>query len=249
VSTGTGLNVSKAQAYAVLTKPVALNVSKAQAYAVLTKPVALNVTKAQAYAVLTAVNTSPPSWGLFTFANGVVGASQTQTFSVSGASPVTFSLTSGALPSGLTLSSPGGTVGVISGTPTTAGTYTFTLTATNSYGSASQSFSITIISPGSIYITLFGVQWPSGIVGVAYSETVSVNGGTSPYTYSVLSGSLPAGLSLNTGTGVISGTPTTAGTSTFTIQAVDSSSYVGSQSFSITVAIPMPTGTNYCLIY
>jgi alpha-tubulin suppressor-like RCC1 family protein len=62
----------------------------------------------------------------------------------------------------------------------------------------------------------------SGATGVAYSKTLEASGGTSPYTWSVSSGSLPDGLSLNTSGGVISGTPTTSGTSTFTIRVSDS---------------------------
>lgn len=62
----------------------------------------------------------------------------------------------------------------------------------------------------------------AGTVGVAYTASFTASGGASPYTYSVGSGSLPAGVTLNTSTGALSGTPTTAGTSTFVIHAVDS---------------------------
>lgn len=74
-----------------------------------------------------------------------------------------------------------------------------------------------------------------GAIGAAYSETISAQGGTSPYTFSLASGSLPAGLSLSGG-GVISGTPTTAGTSTFTITVTDANGSTGSQTFQITIA-------------
>lgn len=79
-------------------------------------------------------------------------------------------------------------------------------------------------------------------VGVAYSETISAQGGTSPYTFTLTSGTLPAGLSLNNTTGVISGTPTTAGTSTFSITATDSLSNVGVQQFQIVVAASSSSG-------
>jgi hypothetical protein len=62
---------------------------------------------------------------------------------------------------------------------------------------------------------------PSATVGAAYSATLLAQGGTPPIVWSVISGSLPNGLSLNGSTGVISGTPTTSGTSNFEVQALD----------------------------
>lgn len=81
-----------------------------------------------------------------------------------------------------------------------------------------------------------------GIVGTAYSETISAQGGTGPYTFAVSVGSLPAGLSLNGATGIISGTPTTVETSDFTIQVTDANSAVGSTDFEITVTAPVAGG-------
>ena len=65
---------------------------------------------------------------------------------------------------------------------------------------------------------------PGGTAGVAYNATLTATGGTTPYAWAISGGALPAGLSLNTSTGVITGTPTTAGTSTFTARVTDSSS-------------------------
>ena len=79
---------------------------------------------------------------------------------------------------------------------------------------------------------------PAGTQGTAYNQTVSASGGTGPYTFSVASGSLPAGLTLNTSTGAITGTPTGSGTSNFTIAAADSVGNVGSRAYSV------PIGTN-----
>lgn len=75
----------------------------------------------------------------------------------------------------------------------------------------------------------------SGIVGNSYSETITVQNGTAPYVFSVSSGSLPTGTSLNSSTGVISGTTSAAATYTFTIQVVDANGNIGSQNFQITV--------------
>lgn len=87
---------------------------------------------------------------------------------------------------------------------------------------------------------------PPGINGSVYSETISASGGTSPYTFAVTSGSLPTGLSLNTSSGVISGTPTvSAVTSTFTITATDSVGASGATSFNITVNDPVSGASNY----
>jgi hypothetical protein len=75
-------------------------------------------------------------------------------------------------------------------------------------------------------LTISGSNLPTAVVGKAYTPNdagFSVTGGAGPYVWSIVSGSLPAALSLNTATGAIIGTPTTAGTSTFTAQVSDSS--------------------------
>lgn len=87
-----------------------------------------------------------------------------------------------------------------------------------------------------------GAHLAGGVIGTAYSETITAQGGTSPYTFSVVSGSLPPGLGLATFTGVISGTPTTAGTYNFTIEVFDSVGFAGTQGFQIIVAAPSAGG-------
>jgi len=78
----------------------------------------------------------------------------------------------------------------------------------------------------------------AGTTGVAYSQTVTASGGTAAYAYSIASGILPTGLSLVPATGVISGTPTAAGTYAFTISALDSRGCAGSAAYSITISCP-----------
>ena len=80
---------------------------------------------------------------------------------------------------------------------------------------------------------------PQGTVGVAYSQTLSANGGASPYTWSVASGSLPGGLTL-AGGGTISGTPTTAGSFSFTVQVKDSAAATASTTFALTITASVP---------
>jgi len=86
-----------------------------------------------------------------------------------------------------------------------------------------------------------GAVLAGGLTGVAYSETITAQGGTSPWTYAVTSGALPAGLSLAS-SGVISGTPTATGTATFTVTVTDAASATGSHAFSITIAAPSSGG-------
>lgn len=81
----------------------------------------------------------------------------------------------------------------------------------------------------------------SGQVGVAYSDGVSASNMNYSGSYSVSAGSLPTGLSFNTATGAITGTPTTAGSSSFTITASNSYGSI-SQAFTMTVAAPATTG-------
>ena len=82
---------------------------------------------------------------------------------------------------------------------------------------------------------------PGGTTGTAYSTTLQASGGTTPYSWSVSAGTLPAGLSLVASTGVISGTPTAAGTASFTVQVTDAANNTGTKALSIAVAAaPQP---------
>lgn len=96
--------------------------------------------------------------------------------------------------------------------------------------------------PSAVPIALAEVIGGAGTVGVAFSVTLESVGGTGPYSYSLLSGSLPPGLSL--ASGIISGTPTAAGTYTFTIEVTDANGAVDSTTFQIVIAAPAGGG-NY----
>jgi large repetitive protein len=166
---------------------------------------------------------------------GTVGTAYSQTLVASGGTaPYLWSVSAGALPTGLSLNA---STGVISGTPTTSGTASFTVRVTDSAnpaGTATQALSITVVAVTPLAVTTTSL--PGATVGTAYSMTLAATGGTTPYTWSVSVGALPAGLSLNASTGVISGTPTTAAISTFTVQVTDSGARTATMALSITVS-------------
>ena len=142
----------------------------------------------------------------------------------------TFSITGGTLPTGLTLNP---ATGAITGTPTVVGTSNFTVVATDTLGATgTKALSIVINLPPSISTTTL----PDWTLSLAYTPvTVTVLNGTAPLGYSVTSGSLPAGLSLDSSTGVVNGTPTTAATSNFTITVVDAASASTNQAYTVVI--------------
>jgi large repetitive protein len=148
--------------------------------------------------------------------NGFIGVTYSQSLTaIGGVSPYTWARTSGSLPSGLSLNSSG----VISGTPTSTGTSTFTIRVTDSTSHTfSKSFNITI----STALNITTSSLPNGRRGSFYNQPVSATGGSTPYTWSISSGNLPPGLTLNSTTGTISGTPTSSSTYTFTVRVTDS---------------------------
>jgi len=158
------------------------------------------------------------------------GLAYVATINTIGASgPFTWAITSGALPIGLSLSSSNTSSVNITGTPTTVGTSTVTLQATNGSGTPiSQSFTITVNPPPSLTITTPLTIAP-GTIGQPYTYTLQAAYGTPPYSWSIISGGLPSGLTCAGATlpcsvsdGVISGTPATVGTYTFTVEVEDS---------------------------
>src|SRR5262249_19734472 len=144
--------------------------------------------------------------------------------------PYTWSI-NGSLPPGLNLSS-----NVILGTPTTPGAYNFIVTVVDArQASNSRSFSITIggTGGGTGKITISPASLPSGTVGQVYPQTTLIaSGGTAPYSWKATQG-LPVGLVLDATTGILSGTPTTAGTYNVTIQASDSAQLTGTAPFTL----------------
>lgn len=179
-----------------------------------------------------------------TLPDGEVGILYNQTVSASGGtSPYTFSVSSGALPGGLTLTDAPPTTATITGTPSAAGTFTFSITATDANGcSGSRLYTITIASVGCPAITLSPSTLPPGVVNAPYSQSVTATGGTAPYTYTLASGTLPAGLFLtsNPVTGVISGVPQQPGLFNFTIRATDTNGCIGERPYTMAILVAAP---------
>jgi len=151
-----------------------------------------------------------------------------------------FTVTSGTLPPGLTLDA---ITGEIHGTPTVDGTFTFAVTASNGFGTPGTGIvKIVVAAAAPVSPMITSGPPPASQVGVAYSFTVTASGVPAP-TFSV-TGGLPAGLNLDPVTGVISGTPTSKGSSTFTITATNAlDDWSEEYTVVIAAAAPVPTPT------
>ncbi|HXW13845.1 MAG TPA: putative Ig domain-containing protein, partial [Terriglobia bacterium] len=151
-----------------------------------------------------------------------VGLAYAGTISTVGASgPFTWAIVSGTLPTGLTLASSDTASAEITGTPTETGTSSFTVQVTNGAGNLiKETITITVNPPPGLTITSPAIIAP-GTVGQSYIYALQAAYGTPPYTWSIVSGSLPPGLKLSSN-GYIEGTPTIVITSTFNVQVTDS---------------------------
>ena len=164
-----------------------------------------------------------------------------QSFTASGGiGPYTYAQT-GTLPPGVSFS--GNTV---SGTPTAPGSFSFTITATDtgSTGTGSpftvaQNYTITVAAPT---IVVNPATLPNPTAGTAYSQTFTATGGAAPYGFAVSAGGLPSGLILTTG-GVLSGTSFEIGTFNFTVTATDINGQTGARAYTVTIAAPVLTMT------
>jgi uncharacterized protein (TIGR03437 family) len=175
--------------------------------------------------------------------NATVSTPYNATFSATGgAAPVTLSLSGGALPPGVTFDP---ATGVLSGSPTQAGTFTFDIRATDANGCAGvRSYTLIINNSVCPAITVNPAALSSGAVGSAYNQTISATGGASPHNFSLSAGALPAGLTLNATTGEITGAPTTAGQSNFTVRATDANGCAGERAYSIVIASNLVTSVS-----
>src|SRR5579862_1541518 len=170
--------------------------------------------------------------------NGTTGRQyQAQLMASGGERPYTWTLISGSLPAGLTMTADG----LISGIPTAAGNDVFAVQVTDQFqNAATKTFTLNVVS-GSLVITT--VSLPGGTQNVPYAATLAASGGTPPYTWTVLSGTLPVGLTLNGASGLIAGTPTVPGPSIFTIKVQDSLANSATQNLGIGISPQNSTAT------
>ncbi|TCB99618.1 hypothetical protein E0H26_03405 [Micromonospora zingiberis] len=174
---------------------------------------------------------APPVLNFPPPAGGEVGASYRVTLTVSGGTaPFAWSVSAGALPPGLTL---GATTGVLSGVPSQAGSFAFTVRVTDASGfSDTRPATVVIAAPPSLDFA----DPPAGRAFEPYSYQLTVTGGTAPFAWSVSAGALPPGLSLDAGSGLLRGTPTQAGTFAFTVRVTDSFAQSATRPVSLVIA-------------
>jgi hypothetical protein len=125
-----------------------------------------------------------------------------------------------------------------------ATTYFYNITATNTNGSSSTSIYSFTTQTLPLNVTTQNGGLPPGSVGVAYSTSLVAAGGTPQYSWQIATGSLPAGLNLDLSTGVISGTPTSAGNYTFTIKVTDNTNDNTLKEFTMSVEGSPTVATN-----
>ena len=174
--------------------------------------------------------------------NGNVGTLNTWFFLTEGCStsekPVRFKVVEGRIPPGTELFTQGVSSGGITGVPTTEGVFAFTIQVRDATGTKdTESFSITINPPRPLVITNQSDALSPGTVGEFYCcGNLFADGGVPDYTWTLVSGELPPGLELTESPGRITGTPTTAGTFTFTVRVTDSRGAFAERTFSITIS-------------
>jgi hypothetical protein len=150
---------------------------------------------------------------------------------VDGMAPYTYAVTGGTLPAGLSLNG-----SVIQGVPSTVTTSNVTITVTDSSATkTSAAYTLAIGAPPPPILTL-GASVPVAVANTSYSSAVTISGGTAPYTFSLASGSMPAGLTLSP-TGAVTGTPTASGSFYFSVHAVDSSFTQGSVYANVAITV------------
>ena len=154
-----------------------------------------------------------------------------------GTPPFVFAVTSGALPPGLALSAEG----LLSGTPTTPGTFPFRVEITDATAcEGGTDYTITVTCP---VIAVLPAVLPDATVENPYSQTLSASAGAAPFSWAIGAEALPEGLELDPGTGELTGTPLDAGEFWFTATVTDANGCEGSAELTLTVHPPVPVSS------
>jgi hypothetical protein len=167
-----------------------------------------------------------------TLPNGLANMAYNASVTASPAGVYSYTVTTNTLPPGLSLNS---ATGAISGMPTASGNFTFGLTAASAGCVITQAYNL-LITESCPALTVNPAWLPAPVVGVAYNQTLSVAGGTAPYSFAITQGMLPNGLTLNAQTGVLSGTVPQGGSYSFRVTATDAAGCTGSRQYTMSVA-------------
>jgi hypothetical protein len=173
-----------------------------------------------------------------TLPNGTVDTSFSAAVNASGGcGPYEWALVSGNLPSGVSAPSSNTDSLELKGTPTTAATYSFTVSVKGCDGHVSEATYTVVIQSAGVAITT--TTLPNGTVGTPFSAAVYASGGYTPYTWTLVSGSLPSGISSaassNTESFDLAGTPTAAGTYSFTISVTGDYGHVSEMPYTVVI--------------
>ncbi len=162
---------------------------------------------------------------------GRAGVAYNQTLTQTGGTgAISWNVSAGALPTGLTLTAGG----VLSGTPSVFGPFNFTIRATDANSCTGERPYTLTLNPPCPTITVNPSSLANGSQGTAYSQTLTASGGSSPYSFALTTGALPNGLSL-AGNGALTGTPTVNGVFNFTVTATDNTDCTGARAYTLTI--------------
>ena len=167
--------------------------------------------------------------------DGIGGVAYQQVFHAgNGVAPYAYAIGGGALPAGLTLDP---TTGALNGVPTVAGSFNFSIRATDSTtgtaGTIVQAYTLALSAPA---ITISPEALPAGMLGAPFDSRLAASGGTAPYQFQLIDGTLPAGVALDAD-GRLHGTAKTSGTFAVTVRAVDALGFSGTRTLNLVISM------------
>ncbi|HEY1036746.1 MAG TPA: putative Ig domain-containing protein, partial [Pseudoxanthomonas sp.] len=167
--------------------------------------------------------------------DGIGGVAYQQVFHAgNGVAPYVYAIGGGALPAGLTLDP---TTGALNGVPTVAGSFNFSIRATDSTtgtaGTIVQAYALALSAPA---IAISPETLPAGMLGAPFDSRLAASGGTAPYQFQLIDGTLPAGVALDAD-GRLHGTARTSGTFAVTVRAVDALGFSGTRTLNLVISM------------